>query len=121
MGKLVPAIVVFFLAMNLIAGVAQSQGISQTIGIDTNVGGDEIKSSVLQKEVPTGSSTGSTLFGMYNVMGGFLGGIYGSLYPGLEMLTHAGVPVWITRDILGNVFSLLTIYAIASFVRGWDL
>lgn len=120
MGKLVPAIVVFFLAMNLIAGVATSQGIDTALGIDAHVGGDDVQSA-MQKEVPTGTSTGSTLFGMYNVMGGFLGGIYDTLYPGLNMLTRAGVPVWITRDILGNIFSLLTVYSIASFVRNAEL
>jgi len=123
MARPVTLAVVFFLSLNLFAGALMSTGAAATLGIDAEVGGDEARSELDSQtdEAPTGSPSDGTLFGLYNVVGGFLSSIYDFIFPGLNMLERAGVPSFITDDILGNLFSLLIVIDIAAFVRGYEI
>jgi len=125
MARPVTTLVIFFFAFNLFAGMLLTTGVAGTLGVDANVGEDqefnETKNDA--KDVSTGTSTGSTLFGMYNVLSSQLGknGIFGTIFPGLRMLRRAGVPAFITEGFLGPLFSVMMAIGMISFLRGWDL
>lgn len=129
MARPVTLLVVFFLALNLFAGVLISTGAADTLGIDAEVGGDEQREDVVNDTatdangeggLPTGSPTSGTLFGLYNVVGGFLAGIFNYIFPGLRMLGRAGVPDSII-SMLGSLFSVLMAIDVAAFVRGYQI
>lgn len=121
MARPVTLLVVFFLSMNLFSGILISSGAAAGIGLDANVGGDEINQSVPREDFDTGSPTGSTLFGMYNVLTTQIENLFRTVYPGLAMMERAGVPDYILYGFLSPVFSLLIVIDIASFLRGWGL
>lgn len=123
MARPVTTLVVFFVAFNLFAGVVVGVGIDSMLGIDATVDDpafDE-QADMSQDEVPTGTGSGESLLGLYNVLGGFVGSIYETLLPGLNLLERAGVPSFITTGILAPLFSILTVIALASYLRGYDL
>jgi hypothetical protein len=129
MARPVTLAVVFFLALNLFSGVLMSTGAAATLGISAEVGGDQatdkLRDKTTQSEgdgggLPTGSPSDGTLFGLYNVIGGFLAGIFQFIFPGLNMLSRAGVPDYII-GMLGTIFSLLITIDIAAFVRGYEI
>lgn len=123
MARPVTLAVVFFLALNLFSGVLIGTGAADTLGISAEVGGDQATDRLEGKSgdgIPTGSPSDGTLFGLYNVIGGFLGGIFEYVFPGLNMLGRAGVPDYIT-GMLGTIFSLLITIDIAAFVRGYEI
>jgi hypothetical protein len=123
MARPVTLAVVFFLALNLFSGVLIGTGAADTLGISAEVGGDQATDELEGKSgdgIPTGSPSDGTLFGLYNVIGGFLGGIFEFVFPGLNMLGRAGVPEYITT-MLGTIFSLLITIDIAAFVRGYEI
>lgn len=120
MARPVTTLVIFFVAFNLFAGMLSATGVAATIGIDSNVGGDEITNDV-NREVDTGSPTQSTLFGMYNALGAQVSGLFASIFPGLAMLNRAGVPGYITFGFLSPLFSVMSVIAVLSFFRGWGL
>lgn len=111
MGLKITYAAVFFLAMNLFAGVWISTGVAGDIGVDTRVGGgDEVDSAIDNaSEVQSGAPTGSTLFGMYNVLADTLSTLALPVTAGPTMLHRAGVPEVITHDILQNL--ILFVYA----------
>ena len=128
MARPVTLLVVFFLSLNLISGIFISTGVDGFLGINTELGEDE-ETRQLQENVsggdgegdlPTGSPSDGTLFGLYNVIGGFLSGLYSYVFPGLRMLNRAGVPSFIT-NMMGTLFSLLIVVDIAAFVRGYEI
>jgi len=123
MARPVTLLVVFFLSLNIFAGVLGSTGAAATLGIDAELGEDDARQQLAEQtgELPTGSPSDGTLFGLYNVIGGFLSRIYDFIFPGLRMLNRAGVPVFITDRLLGDVFSLLITIDIAAFVRGYEI
>jgi len=122
MARPVTTLVVFFLAFQLFAVMLSGTGAAGAIGVDVEVGEDSAANDLTdQNELPTGSPSGGTLFGMYNVIGGFLSSIYDFVFPGLRMLNRAGVPMWITDRFLGDMFSLLIVIDVAAFVRGYDI
>jgi len=122
MARPVTTLVVFFVAFNLFAGTAAAMGVADTIGVNTGVGGDKAVDSQINQgqNVSSGTSTGSTLFGMYNVLAGQVGGFFNVIYPGLGMLARVGVPEAIT-SMLGGLFSVMIFVDIVSFLRGWGL
>lgn len=109
--------------MNVFAGVLMGTGVASHMGIETNVGGDEQVDEITRsdQDVDTGSPTGETLFGMYNVLTDQVGGIFDVIYPGIQMMENAGMPTYITEDILEPVASVMITIGIISFLRGWDL
>ncbi len=123
MAKPVTLLVVFFVSLNLFAGVMMSTGVAGMLGLDATVGEDDAVNKRVQngQNVTSGTSTGGTLFGMYNVLSQQVGGFYNVIYPGLHMLERAGVPTYITDDILGNVFSIMIFISVVSFLRGYNL
>jgi len=100
-----------------------ASGIAPMLGITANVGGDEqVEDSVQQaEESRTGSPTGSTLFGMYNVLVQTLTVLAGTITAGPTMLRRAGVPTMITTGILQPMFAVVMGIGVVSFLRGWDL
>lgn len=123
MARPVTALVIFFLAFNLFAGMLMATGVDSMIGIDAQVGGDKAVEQVEKdsNEVRTGTSLGNTLFGMYNVLAGGLSDIFTVIFPGLKMLERAGTPTWITGGFLGPLFSFAIAVDFVSFLRGWGL
>lgn len=123
MARPVTTLVVFFIAFNLFAGMLMGTGVAATLGIDANVGGDEAVDSAVKnsKDVSTGTSLGSTLFGMYNVLASGLSDVTDTIFPGLLMLERSGVPTWITHGFLAPLFSFTIFIDFVSFLRGWGL
>lgn len=115
-------IVVFMVSMNAFAGIMMAQGIDSMLGLDTTVGEDsEFDQAADDADtVNTGSSLGDTLFGMYNTLANGVGAIYDVIYPGLRMMERAGVPGYLT-GLLGNLFTFIIFFDVASYVRGWGL
>lgn len=124
MARPVTLLVVFFLSLNLFAGVLVSTGAAATLGISAEVGGDESTDQLTGEQtgnLTTGSPSDGTLFGLYNVVGSQIAGIYDFLFPGLVMLKTAGVPAFITDLILAPLFGLLITIDLAAIVRGYDI
>jgi len=121
MARPVTLLVVFFLALNLFAGMLMGTGAAATLGINAELGEDkktdQLKDNVTSNGndggLPTGAPSDGTLFGLYNVIGGFLSGIYSYIFPGVRMLGRAGVPEFLT-NMIGTVFSLLITIDIAA-------
>lgn len=116
-------VVVFFLAMNLFAGVMVATGTDATLGIDTEVGADAAANSITgqQSNVPSGGGAFSTLFGMYQILTNFVHGIFAFVFPAVGMLSAAGVPSVITNQIITPLLSLVFVLDIVSFFRGWGI
>jgi hypothetical protein len=100
-------------------------GVSAHLGLDTRVGGQESIDDATQssEEVSTGAPTGSTLFGLYNVLGNQVAKILGVINPGLRMLYNAGVPGYIvggpgTIGLLPPIATVIQAWGIAKFLRG---
>ena len=120
--------IVFFVAMNLFAGVFLSTGIAASLDMDDRIQtSDRVTDAVDERrsadggEIDTGAGTGSTLFGMYNaVLGGFIG-LFENILPALKLLAYAGVPSWITGTLIGGMFGIVATIDGLSYVRGYDL
>jgi len=122
MARPVTTLVIFFIAFNLFAGMLMTTGVAGAIGIDAAVGEDDaIDQQTSNDGLETGTGSGSTLFGMYNVLFTQLSGFFGTIFPGLRMLERAGVPMFITSGFLGPLFSVMIFVGGMSFMRGWDL
>jgi hypothetical protein len=122
MARPVTQLVVFFVALNLFAGVLMSTGVAAMIGIDASVGGnDAVDERTGKTNVDTGTGQGDTLFGLRNVIGGQVASLFGVIFPGLEMLRRAGVPGVLIGGFLGPLFSVMLTIGLLSFFRGWDL
>lgn len=100
-----------------------SSGVAGTIGVETNIGGDSAVQNTTDyanDTVDTGSPTGSTLFGMYNVLAGGVNTLTDTVTAGHTMLAQAGVPSVIT-GMLNVLFGVVIVVDIISFMRGWGL
>jgi hypothetical protein len=115
--------VVFFLSINLFSGMLITSGAAETLGLSgqVEVGGDDAAETAQSQsnEISTGAPTGSTLFGLYNVLAGILGTIYEVVFAGPVMLSNAGVPSPIT-DMLTAVIGVVYAMGLISFLRGYD-
>lgn len=122
MGRPVTTLLIFFLCFNLFAGILVDTGVASDLGVDTTVGTDDAVDNSTQaaQDVATGAPTGSTLFGMYNVLAGTVSAISDTVTAGHIMLAQAGVPTVIT-DMLNVVFGIIIAIDILSFLRGWGL
>lgn len=122
MARITTTVTVFFIAMNLFAGMLMAAGVDHTLGLDANIGGDEaVNESVSQaEEVRTGTGLGATLFAMYNVLAEGLSSILTVVFPALNMLERTGVPTYITT-LLGTVFTVILAIDFVSFLRGFNL
>lgn len=126
---------IFFVALNAWALMLQSTGVAATFGIGgvnqqcpdnptdaqlQTVPDCSIENDAQRESFEAGSSTGSTLFGMYNVVTKQVMGVLYVVLPGLNILARAGMPgflIGFCTDIFGV---LLTITGL-SYLRGYDL
>lgn len=122
MSRPTTTLLIFFVAFNLFAGMLGATGVGSMLGVSTDIGGDEqLEERVEQSEnVSSGAPTGSTLFGMYNVLSGQIGGLVNYIFPGLTMMENAGVPSFITSFFF-SAFWVVFAIDMMSFLRGWDL
>lgn len=123
MARPITLMAVFFLTMNLFSGMVMASGVGAMIGVDTAVGGgDEIDTATgVGKNVSTGAPTGSTLFGMYNVLADTVAKLSAPITAGPTMLRRAGVPSVITDTFLQPIIAIVYSIGIISFLRGWGL
>jgi len=136
MARPVTTLVVFFVAFNLFSVALTASGVASAVGLSASYGQscpvdnptqeqiNSIPACELQDntdDVPTGPGTGSTLLGLYNLVGGFASAIYDFIFPGLNLLNYAGVPTFITDRLLGDMISLLIAIDVAAFIRGYEL
>lgn len=120
MARPVTTLVVFFLCFNLWAGILVETGAASELGIDPDVGHDELVTELDDKDVPSGSGIGETLFGLYNMLAGFINSVFGFATAGTSMLGNAGVPSAYVGS-LEVIFGVLTIVDLVSFYKGWGL
>jgi len=122
MAKLLPTLAIFALSVNLFSALLMGSGAAATLGITAEVGGDQAVQSAQSQAgaFATGAPTGSTLFGMYNVLSGVLSTLAAPVTALPGMLSRLGVGGAFTGLIQGV---LLVVYAmgIASFLRGYSL
>ena len=121
MARLIEGLIVFSLALNLWSGMLVVSGAADDAGIAglVETGGDENVETAKQEagEVSTGAPTGSTLFGMYNVLANTLGTLRAVVFGAPAMLYNLGTPSYITTPmeiVFGVVYSL----GIIKFLRG---
>lgn len=118
--------IIFFVAMNLFAGMFLATGTADMLGLQDSIQpneqvGETIDNKQNDNSIDTGAGTGSTLFGMYNsVLSGFIG-LFEKISPALSLLYHAGVPRWITGTFIGGMFGVVATIDGLSFLRGFDL
>lgn len=123
MAKLLPTIAIFALTLNLFGGVLVTTGAAGTMGINPTVGGDDkVESATEQAEgFRSGAPTGSTLFGMYNVLSGVVSTLAMPVTGLPSMLQLAGVPGAITNQLLQPLLAVMYALGIVSFLRGYSL
>jgi len=116
-------LVIFVVALNLITAVLAAQGVFAMLGVAGDISSQQTvtEASTQADSVATGNGVGGTLFGLYNTLAGAVGGVYDVIYPALNTFERAGVPAYITEGILGNLFTLIIFFDIASYIRGFDL
>jgi len=130
MARPVTLLAIFFFSLSLFSGTLQTTGVAADLGLTNNVGGgeaaDEVRATAENAE--TGAPTGSTLFGLYNVLGGQLSNILSIFNPGMRMLFNAGAPAWLVGNPFTNeigflppIASVIKLIGVMSFLRGWGL
>lgn len=120
MARPVTTLVVFFLLFNLWANLLIGTGAAQELGVDPEVGHDELVDQVESEQMPLGTGIGQTLFGLYNVLVQFVNTVFGFATAGVSMLGNAGVPSeYLT--LLETLFGVLLVIDLVSFYKGWGL
>jgi len=121
MARMIELLIVFALSVNLFAGIMITSGAAADVGLDgaLNTGGDKAVNDAQSEssDLSTGAPTGSTLFGMYNVLAGFLGTVRGVVFGLPAMLYNLGTPSWLTEP-MEVVFGVVYALGIAKFLRG---
>lgn len=132
MARATTTLLVFFVFFNLWAGVLIGTGAAAELGIEEQTGTNcevdsqgarncEAAGHVSSNDgVPSGNGVGDTLFGLYNVLSGFLNDLFTFISPGLDLLARAGVPEAFT-NLMGIVFTLFATIDVVSFFKGWGL
>lgn len=137
MSRPVTLLVVFFVSMNLLASVFMSTGVAAMLGLDAsvsqpcpddptqeqiqNIPDCSVQDQTSNSGIETGTGQGQTLFGLRNILGGQVAGLFNTVFPGLKMLDRGGVPSYLIGGFLGPLFSVLLTIALLSYARGWDL
>lgn len=120
MARPVTTLVVFFVCLNLWGNILIASGMDEQMGIDTNVGGDQLVNNISSENIPSTTGIGATLFGLYNMLVNFINGVFGFATAGISMLSAAGVPSMYT-NMLKTLFGVLILIDVVSFYRGWGL
>lgn len=123
MARPITLLMIFFLVLNLWAGVLMQTGVAQTIGVETNVGGDAALENTTNEadDVSSGAPTGQTLFGMYNVLATGMSALTSITTAGPTMLEQARVLPPVLTGMLKTIFAVVIAVGLISFLRGWDL
>lgn len=124
MAKALSLMIVFFLSLNAFAGMMVTSGVGADIGLSGQLqtGGDQAAQQAQDEsqEISTGAPTGSTLFGLYNVLGGTLGDLAVIVFGGPAMLNNLGVPNPIT-GLLATIISVVYAIGLMQFLRGFSI
>jgi len=121
-------LVVFFVAMNVIAFAMLQMGVVAAMGLDGHIqSSDEIPDNPQDVDpddneygVETGSGVGGTLFGMYNVLSQQVSGVFSAIFPALRMLDRAGTPEELINGA-GTLFGFVIFFDVLGYIRGYDL
>ena len=120
--KLTTNIVYFFAGMNAGAILLRQAGIDDLLGISTRTGGAEMTRQLGNEyqSVPTGSTTGETMIGMFTSLTQFLVDISTYIFPAMDMLSNVGVPdFWIA--FASTIASIVLLFDLISFLKGGNL
>lgn len=120
MARPVTALVIFFVCFNIWGNILVHSGMSEQMGVSAEVGGDDLIDQQGDKNIPSTTGIGETLFGLYNMLVTFINGVFGLATVGLSMLETAGVPTFYTKQ-LKRLFGILIIIDLVSFYKGWGL
>lgn len=123
MSRVISTLIIFSITLNLFSNMLIASGAAATLGLGNQVeiGGDKAAQTAQDEssEVETGSPTGSTLFGMYNVLTTKLGQIRAVVFAAPYMLYNAGVPGAIT-GMFEVLFGIVYTMGIIKFLRGFS-
>lgn len=125
---------IFFVALNSWGLLLQTTGVGAMAGIHgvnqecpdnpTDAQIETIPDCSIEdssgNNIEAGSSTGSTLFGMYNVVTQQVMGVLYVVLPGLNILARAGMPGYII-GFCTDIFGVLLTITGLSYLRGYDL
>lgn len=125
MARPIITLAIFFISLSLFSGMLSATGVAEDLGLNSRLSGGEAADDAASQaqNVNTGAPTGSTLFGMYNVLSSQLATLLGIFNPGLRMLFNAGVPAFIvggpnTIGLLPPLATIVQFWGIARFLRG---
>jgi len=121
MSRPMNTMLIFLFSLTLFGAMLQTSGVAATLGLGLQIGGQESAENVqdtARENVETGASTGDTLFGLYNVLGGRIGDLLSILNPGLATLNNAGVPGFIMEDFLIPLATVVKALGLIYFLRG---
>jgi len=104
MGRPVTALVVFFVGMNVFAGMMIGMGVDDTLGINTQIGGDSATSSIANEDVPSGGGLGSTLFGLFVSGFYFVDALIQGVFAAPSMFVNLGFPGWFVYPIFTPMY-----------------
>jgi len=126
---------IFFIAVNAWALLLQDTGLAATFGVDgvnqecpddpteaqvQTIPDCTVEQRATAQEFQAGSGTGSTLFGLYNVVTSQVMGILYVVFPAANIMARAGVPGSIIGYMTTMFGTLMTITGL-SYLRGYDL
>lgn len=119
MARLSTSLMVGFVGINAFAGLLREMQVFAALGlsgpgVDGSVS-DEVRRQ--SQNITTGTGFGDTLFGLYNVIGGWFTGLFEQVFPALDLLARAGVPEPIIT-LLGTMSLLVMGIGIAMIIRG---
>lgn len=113
-------IVIFFVTMNVFAGVIIGLGVDSTMGLDGSIHQQKDVANQEDFDIDTGTGTGSTLFGMYNVVLKQFTGLLESVFPAIQLLGNAGMPAELITGATTLLGTIAFIDGLA-YVRGFSL
>lgn len=124
MARPLTLLTIFFLTFNLFAGLLMTTGVAADYGMERAVGGDDaVDKAVNQSEdTKTGAPSGSTLFGMYQVLADGVSTLALPVTAGPQMLARLPLfPAVIANTFLQPIIAVVYALGIISFMRGWGL
>jgi hypothetical protein len=113
-------LMVFFVSMNAFAGAMAGLGVTEHLGVGTEVGGNsELEQATEEaRNINAGAgSIGETLFGAYNALASGVGAVIFTLLPATRLLANAGIPNPIVQWV-GAAVPVLVGLDYAGFFRG---
>lgn len=121
MARFINYMLVFLYSIMLFGTLLQSTGVAGMLGLGLQLGAADAQQDIQEtagEGVATGSTTGDTLFGLYNVLGGRLGDLLAVVNPGLQTLSNAGVPSYLMEGFLMPIATVTKVLGVIYFFRG---